>query len=191
MARDSLIQDMTGSIMIMSKVVENAADINTPVKQLSKAQSIELQFSLDKDFDPQRIRRKLGQETNNNTRKSMKLSNKNSLKKHRPLQKQSSSMVDPPEIKDYLSGLRRTPMKDPIPEAQEHSEMQSYQFSKKDTVITSEMNISPQKNDNPFIKTTQLDDSSTPKANSGASRKMQPDPFKQYIDDFVEKSTPT
>ena len=50
-------------------------------------------------------------------------------------------MIDPPEAKDYLSGLRKTPMKDPIPEAaQEYSEMQSYAYSKEKTYITSENN---------------------------------------------------
>ena len=65
-------------------------------------------------------------------------------------------MIDPPEVKDYLSGLRRTPKKDTITETQQENSESKY--SKKNTVITSE-------NDqvNPFIATSNLGDT-TPKA---------------------------
>lgn len=52
MARNSLIEDMTKSAMIMSKVVENNT---SPIQKLIKNQSVELQYSLEKDFDPRRM----------------------------------------------------------------------------------------------------------------------------------------
>ena len=52
MTRNSLIEDMTKSAMIMSKVVENNT---SPIQKLIKNQSVELQFSLEKDFDPRRM----------------------------------------------------------------------------------------------------------------------------------------
>ena len=65
MARASLIEDMTKSAMIMSKVVENNT---SPIQKFMKHQSVELQYSLEKDFDPRRMQQKIAYDT----RKTMK-----------------------------------------------------------------------------------------------------------------------
>lgn len=52
MTRNSLIEDMTKSAIIMSKIVENNT---SPIQKIIKNQSVELQYSLDKDFDPRKM----------------------------------------------------------------------------------------------------------------------------------------
>ena len=101
-------------------------------------------------------------------------------------------MHDPPDVKDYLSGLRKTPVRDEkISERQQ--ENSSSRRSKRQNVTSTDNDQS-----NPFFASNLVSESTTPKISLKLKEedrvarggKKEPEALKSYIDSEVEVTPP-